>query len=170
MLVRIVWSQRKAAFFYPIPPAPRTAVLMAGFRSDDFVRVFPDGWNQEAKQFEPQALAASLRQLEALAGVVSPSHALIVMRNEWEPRLTEIHRTALWKAFRVPAFEQVIGEDCTLLATECEVHLGLHIESPRFTAAGHTVQSGRCDCGRVSPRLVSVQLIDAGRRVAACAG
>jgi hypothetical protein len=168
VIVRIVWSLRKAAFVYPIPPAPRTAVLLPGFRPSGSIRVFPDGWNEEAKQFEPQALAGSVLQLEGLAGVASPSHALIVMRNEWEPRFTDSHRTFLWKAFRVPAFEQIIDEDGTLLATECEAHEGLHIESPRFTAADHKFHSGRCACGRVTPRLVSAQRVEAARRLAAC--
>jgi hypothetical protein len=164
-----VWSPPKAAFVYPIPPAPRTAVLIGGFRSQGLVRVFPDGWNDEAKGFDPQALAASLLQLEGLAGVIAPSHALIVLRNEWEPRLTESRRAGLWKAYRVPAFEQIIDEDGTLLATECEAHDGLHIESSRFNSTDHQFQAGRCACGRFTPRLVSVQRVDAMRRIAACA-
>jgi hypothetical protein len=132
MLVRLVWSPRRAALVYPIPPAPRTAVLMPVFRATDSVRIFPDGWTEEAKQFEPQALAGSFRQLEALAGRASPSHALIVIRREFDPGLTDVNRDSLWKAFRVPAFEQVIDESGGLLATECEAHDGLHIESSRF--------------------------------------
>ena len=169
MVVRIIWSPRKASFIYPIPPAPRTAVLISGFRSSGLVRVFPDGWNEEATRFDPQALAGSLLQLEGLARIASPSHAVIVLRNEWEPRLTDTRRDALWNAYRVPAFEQIIGEDGTLLATECEAHDGLHIESSRFNVAGRNIRTDRCACGRFSPRLVSAQYVDAVRRIAACA-
>jgi hypothetical protein len=169
VVVRIIWSPRRAAFVYPIPPAPRTAVLVPGFRSSELVRVFPDGWNEEANRFNPQAVAGSLLQLEGLARIASPTHAVIVLRKEWEPRLTDSRRDALWNAYRVPAFEQIISEDGTLLATECEAHDGLHIESSRFNAAGRNIRTDRCACGRFSPRLVSAQYVDAVRRIAACA-
>jgi hypothetical protein len=154
MLVRLVWSPRKAPFVYPIPPAPRTAVLMAGFRSCDPVRVFPDGWTEEVKQFAPQAVAGSLRQLEALTGRASPSHAVIVMRKEYELGLSDANRTALWKAFRVPAFEQIVAGDGSLVAIECEAHDGLHVESSRFESAEYRIETARCACGRFTPRLV----------------
>jgi hypothetical protein len=168
VVVRIVWSPRKASFVYPIPPAPRTAVLIPGFRSTGLVRVFPDGWNQEASQFDPQALAGSVLQLEGLARIATPSHAVIVLRSEWDARLTDSRRDALWNAYRVPAFEQIIDDDGTLLATECEAHDGLHIESARFKTAGRNIRTDRCACGRFTPRLVSASRVDAVRRIAAC--
>lgn len=170
MLVRLVWSPRKAEFVYPIPPAPRTAVLMPGFRSGDLVRVFPDGWTEEVKIFAPQAVAGSLRQLEALAGRASLSHAVIVLRKECEPGLTDSNRTALWRAFRVPAFEQLIGDGGKLLAIECEAHDGLHIESSRFDTDAYLVERGRCACGRFTPRLMSLGHAAVLRRIAAYAG
>jgi len=170
MLVRLVWTPRRAPLVYPIPPAPRTAVLSPLFRGTHSVRIFPDGWTEEAKQFEPQALVGSLRQLNALDGRAAPSHAVIVIRRQLDPGLTDANRDSLWKAFRVPAFEQVIDEAGVLLATECEAHDGLHIESSRFTGLYEKVQTGPCACGRGTPRLVCSPQVDVMRRIAAYAG
>lgn len=166
MLARIL-RLRGAALIYPLRPVPRCAVLVGGFRSRFPVRVFDGGWNEEAAKFEPQAIAATLPQLDALAGVVQLTHAVIVFRREWEPRLNDSERDRLWRAFRVPVFEQMIAEDGTLLASECEAHAGLHIESAKLAAGDHEIERSVCGCGRATPRLMGVERIEAVRKVAA---
>ncbi|HLH40898.1 MAG TPA: hypothetical protein VKX39_17235 [Bryobacteraceae bacterium] len=165
MLARIL-GLRKAAMIYPIRPVPRCAVLADGFRSLGPVRVFPSGWNEEAAKFDPQAIAAPLPRLETLAGAVTLTHAVIVFRRQWEPRLDAAQRDRLWRAFRVPVFEQIIAEDCTLLAAECEAHDGLHIESAKFAAGDHEIDRSACACGKTTPRLTGREAI---RRAAAYA-
>ncbi len=160
--------RRKAAFQYPIAPAPRTAVLFPGFRSRGSVRVFAGGWSEEAAKFSPESIATDLAQLEKLAGTVSVSHAVVVFRKESDPLLTMAERDRLWRAFRVPVFEQMIGPDCTLLASECEAHNGLHIESPKFAPASREIDATTCGCGRTGPRLVPT-VEEVVRRVAAYA-
>ncbi len=160
---------RKAVFQYPIPPAPRTAVLVPGFRSRGSVRIFPAGWGEDVAKFVPQAIAAALPQLDALAGVVPVTHAVVVFRSEHEPRLGEAERKRLWWAFRVPAFEQVIGEEGVLLASECEAHNGLHIIA-KLTLDRHAVDSAPCGCGRTEPRLISVEPVQLLRRAASSTG
>jgi hypothetical protein len=150
-------------------PAPRCAVLARGFRSRYPVRVFPEGWNEEAVRFAPQAIAATLPKLDALAGGVSVTHAVVVFRKEWEPRLAAAERERLWRAFRVPVFEQVIAGDGTLLASECEAHDGLHIESARFAVGDHEIERSPCGCGRTTPRLMAVDRMEALRGTAAYA-
>ncbi len=167
MLARIL-RPPKAALIYPIPPAPRCAVLAAGFRPQGTVRVFPSGWNEDAAKFQPQALAAPLDRLEALAGKLTLTHAVIVFRREWEPRLDAAQRDRLWRAFRVPVFEQILAENGALLAAECEAHDGLHIESAKFAAGDHEIDRAACACGKTSPRLTGTGR-DAIRRVAAYA-
>jgi len=137
-------------------------VLLDGFRERDQVRVFPEGWGQEAAAFAPHSIAGTLEQIEALPGI-RVTHALVVFRRTWEPRLIEPERERLWRAFGVPAFEQLIAEDCTLLASECEAHDGLHIESPKFVAGDQELDRSPCGCGRTAPRLLG---IDQLRRVA----
>ena len=121
---------------YPVHPAPRTAILVPWFHENAFenrpLRVFRDGWNEDAAAFAPAAVAGTFEQLRELAhsGVPSLTHSIIVLWRAGEPRLSEADRDALWSAFRVPVFEQVIGKSGKLLAAECEAHDGLHIESP----------------------------------------
>ena len=153
---------------------PRCAVLVGGFRSRAFrsggqVRVFREGWSDEAAKFEPQAIAATLPQLDALAGSVTLTHAVIVLRKQWEPGLNEAERDRLWRAFRVPAFEQIIAEDCKLLASECEAHDGLHIESAKLAVGDHEIDRSVCPCGKTTPRLVGAERTEALRRAAAYA-
>jgi hypothetical protein len=148
------WQKRKASLQYPIKPVPRTAVLIPGFRSQGLVRVFAEGWCAAAAQFEPQAIAGTLAQLEAIAATdFSPTHALIALGHWEDARVAEADREHLWLRFGVPLFEQIIAEDCALLAAECEAHDGLHILASldRAIASG-VIDESPCACGQVSPR------------------
>jgi hypothetical protein len=78
-------------------------------------------------------------------------------------------RDRLWRKFRVPSFEQIIDEDGTLFAAECEVHCGLHIESARFAVGDHEIDREPCACGRATPRLIVPIPMEALRRIAAIA-
>jgi hypothetical protein len=160
--VRIIlrWSDRKAELAYPVPPAPPTAVLQSWFRSNGVVRVFGpsavrDGWDAAAAAFAPAAIAATWPQLEALIPEKIPSltHALIVLARPGDDLLTKAQRERLWKAFRVPVFQQVVTRSGVLLAAECEAHDGLHMESPKFVVIGLPVDRTPCGCGRKTPRL-----------------
>lgn len=157
---------------YPIPPAPPTAILVDGFRSSGNTRVFENGWDAEVVRFAPAAIAATPAQLDALRGISIPSlrNALIALVRPGEPRLSEEARERLWRAFRVPVFEQHIDDSCRLLAFECEAHDGLHIESsgvgPR---PGEILETAPCGCGRSTPRLVAPERVENLRRVAAYA-
>jgi len=159
------WFSGKAALRYPVPPAPRTAVLVPFLRPAGRVRVFPDGWGAESRAFQPSALAADWRQLRALLGQEIPSltHAIIVLAPGPDELLSECQRRDLWRAFRVPVFEQIVAENGTLLAAECEAHEGLHVESSKleaglqpaagFQPAPHGLALEPCGCGRSTPRL-----------------
>ena len=75
-----------------------------------------------------------------------------------EELLNEGQRAALWRAFRVPVFEQILADDGSLLAMECEAHDGLHVESARLAAdvengEGMGLELGPCGCGRTTPRI-----------------
>lgn len=148
-----MWFRQKSRFFYPVPPAPRTAVLSAAFRSQGAIRVFDDP--AEIPAFAPQALAGTLSQIESLAGAVDLTHAVIVLRGESDAGLTHAERDRLWRTFRVPAFEQIIAPGGTLQAWECEAHNGLHIESADFDAGGQAVDVKPCACGKSTRRLAS---------------
>ena len=147
-----------------MPPAPRTAVLVAWFRPTVFrtpllpsppVRIFRNGWGPEAERFQPAAVAATLTQCRKLSRVLIPSltHALIVLERPGGVRLTDDDRDLFWRAFRVPVFEQIIGPSGQLLARECEAHDGLHIEAPGLRIDAKVVDTSLCPCGRQTPRF-----------------
>jgi hypothetical protein len=178
--------RRRAAFVYPVPPAPPTAVLVPWFKSQwsksqwfksqwsrarGVVRVFDRGWNSEAEAYRPAAIAGTWRQMESLLShqIASLTHAVIVLARPDDSLLTTDQRQQLWSAYRVPVFEQIIGEHGTLLAAECEAHDGLHIESPKLDLADLSVERGACGCGRTTPRIRSVRQIEEIRAVAAYA-
>ncbi len=135
------------------------------------MRLFADGWGGEAAAFAPAALAGTLEQLCALDRHMVPSltHALIVLGRPGMDRLTEENRDRLWRAFRVPVFEQIIGKSGELLAAECEAHDGLHVESRRLPIENEYVDSSPCPCGRKTPRIGCRQGVALLRRVAAYA-
>lgn len=165
------WT-KKPALVYPIPPAPPTAILLAGFRSAGNIRVFENGWNEEASNFAPAAIAATPAQLDALSatGIPSLRNAIIALVRPGSPNLTEDDREHLWRAFRVPVFEQRIDDSCTVLAAECEAHDGLHIEAPGLAPRdGEILETAPCGCGKTTPRLITPQRAENLRKVAAYA-
>ncbi len=171
MQVRTPW-RKKPVLVYPIPPAPATAILIDGFRPAGNTRVFENGWTEEAVRFAPAAIAGTPSQLEALCGVSIPSlrNAIIALVRPGDQRLTEADRERLWRAFRVPVFEQMIDQSGNLLAAECEAHDGLHIESAEVSPReGEIVETAPCGCGKTSPRLISPERVENLRRVAAYA-
>jgi hypothetical protein len=165
------WT-KKPALVYPIPPAPATAILLDGFRSAGNTRVFENGWSEEALLFAPAAVAATPAQLDALRSTPIPSlrNAIIAVVRPGEPSLSEDAREQLWRAFRVPVFEQRIDESCNLLAAECEAHDGLHILSPVVSPRdGEILETTPCGCGRTTPRLITPARTENLRKVAAYA-
>lgn len=173
--------RRKSVFRYPLDPAPRTAVLAACFRQPLLrpklrpnypIRVFPRGWSEEVSAFAPAAIAASREQLLELVASARPpvlTHAVIVLENAGTAPLPANERVSLWRAFRVPVFEQIVGPHGELLAAECEAHDGLHIETSGLTWDGYRLEDALCGCGRGTPRLVSAEPAEPIRSIAAYA-
>jgi hypothetical protein len=176
----------RAVFRYPIEPAPPTAVLVDWFSQGWFsqgrfgqrwfrqtwLRVFHQGWCEEAESFAPAAIAGTLEQLLGLAALANPpvlTHPSIVLARIGQPTPSAADRERLWQAFRVPLFEQIIGSRGELLAAECEAHDGLHIETPGLAWAGYTVETEQCACGRATPRLAHPAPVERVRSVAAYA-
>jgi hypothetical protein len=130
--------------------------------------VFPDGWSDAAAAFLPAALAATREQLLKLASADPPvlTHALIVVHAPGGALLSAAERERLWRAFRVPAFEQMIGERGELLAAECEAHDGLHIELPGRDWSRYLIEPAACACGRKTPRLSHTEALERTRAAA----
>jgi hypothetical protein len=157
-------------FLYPIQPAPRTAVLLPGFRSQAPIRVFEQGWNDQARAFSPQAVAGTLAQLDGLiAERPRLTHAIIVLRFSDDAPLSEPDRERLWSAFRVPVFEQIVDAHGGTLAAECEAHNGLHLQSSALKVSPESVDTSPCACGRKTPRIGVEDPREMVRRVVAYA-
>jgi hypothetical protein len=157
VILSAIWRGPKAAFQYPIqaaaPAAVPTAVMVPWFRpTRGAARFFEKLPAENARQ---AAIAATWTQFEQLmrARIPPPTHAAIVLWRAGESLLTTEQRDRLWAAFRVPVFEQIIGDRGELLAAECEAHAGLHIEWPSFRPSGLRLEPAACPCGRKTPRL-----------------
>ena len=142
-------------------PAPRTAVLVDWFANHvAFGRTIhpslPGGLVGGSGGISPRRLAAHSRTTAwagAPTGLPALTHALIVCSNPGDPLLSAAERDRLWRAFRVPVFEQIIGPDGELLAAECDAHDGLHVEVPGCAWDEYRVETAPCACGRKTPRL-----------------
>ena len=168
---------RKAAFRHPMNPVPRTAVLAACFRQTRLrpnypVQIFPEGWSEKVSAFAPAAIAAPRERLWGLvAAGQAPvlTHAVISLEKRGDPLLSSSERAWLWRAFRVPVFEQIIEPDGELLAGECEAHDGLHIELPGLSWQGYRMELSPCGCGRKTPRITPTAPVERTRSAAAYA-
>jgi hypothetical protein len=156
--MNIAWRRRRAAFQYPIPPAPRTAVLVDWFDASPMrgnpVQTFAGGWTSQTAAFAPAALAGTREQILRLTeNTPRLTHAIIVLARPGDPLVTGEERDRLWRAFGVPLFEQIIDADGRLLAAECEAHDGLHLLVAGRTWDAYVTETAPCGCGQTSPRL-----------------
>jgi len=132
-------------------PTPRTAILAPGFQETKLVRVFPQGWNEEAAKFEPSSIAGPADRLRRLTKLdLRLRHAVIVFTYGGEAGLSDDDRDSFWDAFGVPVFEQYLGRGNELLAVECDAHTGLHLVGDFETL---NADRKACACGSPNPRL-----------------
>lgn len=158
MVVRIRRPSQGATFIHPMDPAPRTAILAPGFRETRLVRMFPQGWNERARRFNPASVAGPVDQLRRLASEKwAIEQAVIVFTYVGGAALSPDDREWLWDAFGVPIFEQHLSPKNRLLATECDAHSGLHVVSG---GAGWVLEDEVCACGNPAPRLKRGPRID----------
>ncbi|HEY2843313.1 MAG TPA: hypothetical protein VGJ09_06670 [Bryobacteraceae bacterium] len=117
-------------------------------------------------------MAATREHLLEMAGL-DPlpefTHAVIVLACPGDPLLPDSDRALLWRAFRVPVFEQIVGPRGALLAAECEAHNGLHVEAPGMSWDGYRLELAPCGCGRKSPRLAPAEPAEPARSAMAYA-
>lgn len=86
-------------------------------------------------------------------------HALVILTPAGEQPLSKYDRDTLWAAFRVPIYEQLQAPNGAVIARECEVHEGLHVNgSDASIPPGLTgdVVRDHCECGLETPRLCNL--------------
>jgi hypothetical protein len=171
---------------FPIVMPARIALFEGGFASDGAIREFGAGEIDELRDFVPEALVLPLQLALTLAdqkhrGLIdlpTIKTAIVVLTSFDDTPLEPHHRDLIWRAFGVPLFEQLRGWDGAVLARECEVHDGLHLDEDaaifhekdgellvtQLTAfedpiirvrTGWSGEIGRehCECGAETPRL-----------------
>ena len=147
----------------PLSFAGPVAVLEAGFRTDRRIREFTAPDFSGLEEFAPQILVIPLdaalqladQKLRGLLTLASVDFALIVLTRTEDTPLAQHHRDLLWKAFGVPVFEHLQDAEGRVIARECEVHDGLHLEAGCSAPAGLDFELLRdhCECGAETPRL-----------------
>jgi phenylacetate-coenzyme A ligase PaaK-like adenylate-forming protein len=153
------------------------------------IKPFRTGRWVEMEGFRPHVIVGRATDLMSLAEHVelgmldlsSVDHALIVVTKCGLEPVTDVARVVLWQTFGVPVFEIFTGPDYTVLASECELHEGWHLEADvqldflqgelvlnaRGNTGLRTGMAGRideepCPCGRSTPRVMNVRRAIAG--------
>lgn len=135
--------------------------------------------------YSPTALSGATSDLYRLSkSLAKPTFnwdsdcAMVVFSGLDAGAFTLEQRDELWNEYQVPVFEQFLGTDGRVIASECEVHAGLHIrvdgviletvgdevvmtsltdlESPAIrvrTGLKGPIEHDACACGRVEPRI-----------------
>ncbi len=193
-------------FSFPLTIPARVALLEGGFRAGRNVREFDADDTLCAEDmawlhsYAPEVLVLALgpalsladRKNRGLFDLPSLKTAIVVLTSLADSALADHHRDLLWQAFGVPVFEQLRGWDGTVIAKECEVHDGLHIDeaaailhlhedellATQLTAPGKPIirartgltgeiATGRCECGAETPRLRNLVQVRVKASVAA---
>ncbi len=162
------WKRRLCAtapLHFPLPAPARVAVLQTGFTLERNAREFDAGDLASLREWEPEAIVAPLRTALSLAeqklggalDLPALNVAIVVLTDVDGEILAEHHRELLWKAFGVPVFEQLRNREGAVVARECEVHDGLHVDEIRvaheLSALNAAVVNDPCECGSETPRL-----------------
>jgi hypothetical protein len=143
--------------------------LQPGFRETRQVRYFASLHDEAAIRFAPEVLAGTAIQLRRVAAgnrATTVRNAVVVFTREGDGGLTEYDRDMFWDVFGVPAFEQYLNRRNRLMATECDLHEGLHIRASSARREGWIRDSSPCACGDTRPRLMpGPQLMTAGLKL-----
>ena len=173
-------------FCFPLSGPVRVALLEGGFHADRNIREFTPDDVVWIHSYAPEALVAPLdialsladQKTRGLFALPSLRTAIVVLTSLDDSPLADHHRDLLWRAFGVPVFEQLRGWDGRIVAKECEIHDGLHIDesaavfqlhedellATQFAAPGDPIVrartgltgeivTGPCECGAETPRL-----------------
>lgn len=136
--------------------------MTPGFRDAKRIRVFPDGWSGSVRRYKPEVLAAPWEDLLRLAQQwdecwPSPARGIVIVSFEGRPAPEDGLRDLLWEKFGVPLFEQYLGTNLQLLASECDAHEGLHVASRAIERPGFALCETVCPCGGTTPRLCRIE-------------
>lgn len=149
-------------FRFPLPSAQKIALIDDRLGCEGNVRRFDPENVAGMAEFAPDAVGMPLQlaltladqTLRGLFSLPSLTLAMVVITSIEDSPLADHQRDLLWRAFRVPVFEQLRGADGSIVARECEVHHGLHVCHTSALELGNPVSYDQCDCGNDAPRLM----------------
>jgi len=149
---------------FPLPMPTRVALFAEGFLPEGAVKVFRPGDLAGLGDFMPEAIIAPRQLLLDLGssqmdGILKLPHlntALVALTGAGEGALESADRDFLWLVFGLPVFEQFRNDAGTVIARECEIHDGLHLDpvAPRSAGLTGRIVTGCCECGSEAPRVV----------------
>ncbi len=150
---------------FPLKTALRTAIIEKGFLAERTARVFDPEDLADLSEWRPEAIVAPLRttlkiaEMRRCGQMDLPGLSVVVVLTDidGEP-LGEDYRESLWHSFGVPVFEQLRGSGGEVLARECEVHDGLHLDpaarlAEELRELNAAMVNEPCECGAETPRL-----------------
>ena len=157
------WGPPRPQFVYPAGPPPRVAVVHENLRVQRPGMTFhPQSHDllDRLIRFRPNAFAGRHEVIASLAAEpavksLNLRNAVIVFREPGEAALDECRRNELWRLFQVPVFEQILSAEGDLIAYECEAHSGLHIGRAEAFPDTGLIDTRRCECGDIAPRITS---------------
>jgi hypothetical protein len=94
--------------------------------------------------------------LDAAESGVRVRRAVYVLHGPETQFISQHQRDTLWLRFQVPMFALLLGRKGKLMAWECELQEGLHIDlrTCELPRAVRRMESTPCDCGRPGIRLI----------------
>jgi len=143
---------------YPLPGAPRVAVLGLPVKIEDNIRCFSHWTCNQIMRFSPEAIAGSLSDLLEIERLRSDgfllapclSLPLVVFSSLRTGILNQQDRECLWHAFGLPFYEQIRDDEGRLLAYECDAHDGFHWVGEEVGT--HLARPVLCACGRMATK------------------
>jgi len=188
------------SLFFPLSAPERIAAINAEFRAAAHLRHFSLAGVAELQAWKPEALVLPLgtaltlaeHGLRGLPDLPSLSTAIVVLTSYDDTPVNAYHRDCLWRVFAVPVFEQLRGWDGNVIARECEVHDGLHVDESlgRFSLEGNEllvmqpfvpqappartglsgeIVTAHCECGAETPRLCNLMRLDKAPKASSAA-
>lgn len=186
--------RRSPAVQVPLADSGRVAVLGTGFQESGHVRLFRYDSPDELAEYRPGTIAGPMDRVRKLAHdlcigkltLPALERAVIVFTGLRDGMLGSGDRELLWRAFRVPVYEQFQGFNREPLAWECDAHDGLHVDTRNAvfesdpdgrllltgvgageyaflrlaTGFGAKLEDGTCGCGWTGPRLLGLHSIN----------
>ncbi len=191
------FSKRQPARRYvPQKTETRSAFLLPYSQARSGYKNYHEMLDDGADLYSPERTGKATEDLYNLARALNTPpvpdlnihQALVVFSGIDAGLVSQSQRKEMWERYQVPFFEHFLGMDGAVIASECEVHAGLHIrqdtallecidgeliitsltdrQSPALRLRSGlcaTIDAEPCECGRLEPRLTDLDILQEAR-------